>query len=134
MVFRTNLLLAGCLSFLLSTSGPAAAQDIAPEVDLQPLPQEVSVEFDQILAEIEEEKEDIKRIEGRLADFEGVSAAILGDRRDNMWAVTFHKTLELARGVALGSQFYTLYQDASSSLDGRDDDAFGNIFRLLGRK
>jgi porin len=35
-------------------------------------------------------------------------------------------------GLALGSQFYTLYQTASSSLDGRDDDAFGNIFRLLG--
>lgn len=35
-------------------------------------------------------------------------------------------------GVALGSQFYMLYQDASSSLTGRDDDAFGNIFRLLG--
>lgn len=34
--------------------------------------------------------------------------------------------------MALGSQFYTLYQTAGSSLDGRDDDAFGNIFRLLG--
>jgi small conductance mechanosensitive channel len=104
LVFRTNLLLAGCLSILLSTSGPAAAQDIAPEVDLQPLPQEVSVEFDQILAEIEEEKEDIKRIEGRLADFEGVPAEIMGGRRDNMWAVTFHKTLELARSVAAQEQ------------------------------
>ena len=35
-------------------------------------------------------------------------------------------------GVALGVQFYTLYQDASSSLDGRDDNAFGNIFRFQG--
>jgi len=35
-------------------------------------------------------------------------------------------------GVALGFQFYTLYQDASSSLAGRDDDAFGNIFRFQG--
>lgn len=35
-------------------------------------------------------------------------------------------------GVALGLQFYALYQDASSSLDGRDDDAFGDIFRLFG--
>jgi porin len=35
-------------------------------------------------------------------------------------------------GVALGAQLYTLYQDASSSLDGRDDDAFGNIFRFQG--
>jgi porin len=35
-------------------------------------------------------------------------------------------------GVALGLQFYALYQDASSSLDGRDSDAFGNIFRFFG--
>jgi porin len=35
-------------------------------------------------------------------------------------------------GVALGLQFYALLQDASSSLDGRDSDAFGNIFRFFG--
>jgi porin len=35
-------------------------------------------------------------------------------------------------GVALGFQLYALYQDASSSLEGRDDDAFGNIFRMFG--
>jgi porin len=36
-------------------------------------------------------------------------------------------------GVALGAQFYVLFQDASSSLDGRDSDAFGNIFRFFGK-
>ena len=35
-------------------------------------------------------------------------------------------------GIALGFQFYALYQDASSSLVGRDDNASGNIFRFLG--
>jgi porin len=35
-------------------------------------------------------------------------------------------------GVSLGFQLYALYQDASSSLDGRDSDAFGNIFRFFG--
>jgi porin len=35
-------------------------------------------------------------------------------------------------GVSLGFQLYALYQDASSSLEGRDDDAFGNIFRFFG--
>lgn len=35
-------------------------------------------------------------------------------------------------GLSLGFQFYALYQKASSSLAGRDDDAFGNIFRFLG--
>jgi len=42
------------------------------------------------------------------------------------------RRLKDEHGLALGSQFYMLYQDANSSLDGRDDDAFGNIFRLLG--
>ena len=97
---RTNLIAVGCLSFLLSTSSPAVAQDKTPESDPAPLPQEVSAQFDRLLAEIERQKEDTKHIERRLADFEGVPAAILGSRRDGMWAVTFHKTLELARGVA----------------------------------
>ncbi len=35
-------------------------------------------------------------------------------------------------GVALGFQFYALYQKASDSLAGRDDDAAGYIFRFLG--
>jgi porin len=35
-------------------------------------------------------------------------------------------------GVSLGFQLYALYQDASSSLDGRDSNAFGNIFRFFG--
>ena len=34
--------------------------------------------------------------------------------------------------VSLGLQVYALYQDASSSLDGRDDNAFGNINRFFG--
>jgi len=35
-------------------------------------------------------------------------------------------------GVSFGFQLYALYQDASTSLDGRDNDAFGNIFRFFG--
>ena len=35
-------------------------------------------------------------------------------------------------GVALGFQLYGLYQQASDSLAGRDDDAAGYIFRFLG--
>ncbi len=60
---RTSLIVAGCLSFFLSTSSPAAAQDGTPKAELQPLSQEVSAQFDQLLAEIEEQKEDIKNVE-----------------------------------------------------------------------
>ena len=35
-------------------------------------------------------------------------------------------------GVSFGLHFYALAQKASDSLAGRDDDAFGNIFRFLG--
>ena len=35
-------------------------------------------------------------------------------------------------GLSLGFHFYALYQKASSSLPGADDDAFGNIFRFMG--
>ena len=97
---RSNLIVAGCLSFLISTSSLAAAQDKVPEADLQPLPQEVSAQLDQMLADIEEQKDDIKHIEKRLDDYEGVPAAILGERRDGLWAAMFHKTLGLAQEVA----------------------------------
>lgn len=35
-------------------------------------------------------------------------------------------------GLSLGFQYYLLYQNASSSLAGRDDDALGDIFRFMG--
>jgi len=35
-------------------------------------------------------------------------------------------------GLSFGLHFYALAQKASNSLPGRDDDAFGNIFRFLG--
>jgi len=35
-------------------------------------------------------------------------------------------------GVSLGLQLYGLYQKASNSLPGRDDEALGNMFRFLG--
>jgi small conductance mechanosensitive channel len=137
LVFRTDLLVASCLSILLSTSGLAAAQDTAPEADLQSLPQQVSAEFDQILAEIEEEKEDIKRIERRLADFEGVAAEILGTRRDDMWAVTFHKTLELARGVAAqerrGMNVSAYEKIVVRELSDSPDEMYDAIVRLRAR-
>jgi porin len=43
------------------------------------------------------------------------------------------RRIEDENGVALGVQFYALYQDASSSLPGEDSDAFGNIFRFFGK-
>ncbi len=42
------------------------------------------------------------------------------------------KQLKQDYDVSFGLHFYGLYQKASNSLPGRDDDAMGNIFRFLG--
>jgi len=105
---------------MLWASSPAGAQDQAPDADLQPLSQEVSAQFDQVLAEIELQKEDIQRIERRRGDFEAELAAILGARLDRQRTSMFHKTLELARSVA------------SQESEGRDVSAYKeNLVRDL---
>jgi len=134
---RTNLIVAGCLSFFLSTSGPAAAQEKTSEADLQPLPQEISLQFDQLLAEIEEQKEDINHIERRLDDFEGIPARILGERRDGMWAAMFHKTLKLAREIAAqerrGVNVAAYKKTAVGELSDLPDEMYDAIERLRDR-
>lgn len=129
--------MAGCLSFLLATSSLAAAQDKTPEADLQPLPQEVSAQLDQMLADIEDQKDDIKHIEKRLGDFEGLPAVILGARRDGMWAAMFHKTLELAREVAeqeqSGRNVAVYEKTVVSALSDLPDEMYDAIVRLRER-
>ncbi len=100
-VIQAVLIVAGCLSVMLCAISPASAQDSVAGDDLQPLPEQVSAQFVQMLGEIEIQKEDIERIEARLVDLTGTPAEIMGARRDRLWASMFHKTLELARDVAL---------------------------------
>ena len=56
------------------------------------------------------------------------------DNAQRLFAPYFNWKREMQdeSGLALGFQFYSLYQKASSSLDGRDDDALGKLFRFQG--
>ena len=78
----------------------AGAQEAEERADLQPLSEQVAGRFDQAVADIEMQRDDIERIEARLRDLEGVPADILGARRDRQWTALFHAILNLARDVA----------------------------------
>jgi len=136
-VIQTVWIVAGCLSVMLCTISPARAQDTVAGADLQPLPQQVSAQFVQMLAEIEIQKEDIERVEARLVDLTGTPAEIMGARRDRLWASMFHKTLELARDAALqeddGKDVSAYREYLVRELSDLPDETYGAIRRLRGR-
>jgi len=82
---------------------PAGAQEAGEQIELKPLPEQTTVRFDQALVDIGFQKDDVKRIEGRLEELEGVPAVVLGERRDRVWTAMFHNTLNLARDVSAES-------------------------------
>jgi len=99
---------------MLWASSPAVAQDAVAETDLQPLPEKVLARFDQMFAEIEVQKEDIRTLDTRSADYEGLIAELLGTRRDRIWISMFQNTATLARDVAAqkaGGKDVSAYQD-----------------------
>ncbi len=136
-VIQAVLIVAGGLSVMPCTISPASAQNTVAGADLQPLPQQVSAQFVQMLAEIEIQKEDIERIEARLGDLTGTPAEIMGARRDRLWASMFHKTLELARDVALqendGRDVSAYREHLVRELSDLPDETYGAIQRLRGR-
>ena len=99
-MIRSISSMAGCVLVALCVLSPANAQETDGRVDLQPLTAQVIARFEQALADIEVDKEDIQRVEERLGGMEGIPADILGARRDRQWTSMFHKTLDLAREVA----------------------------------
>ena len=68
---RKFLVIAAWVSISFWSLGAAYARDTDEAVELQPLSADVATQFDQRLAEIENQKEDIERIESRLGEFEG---------------------------------------------------------------
>ena len=98
---RTIFSLTASVLATLCLLGPANAQDADVQNDLQPLSQQVAARLDKVLAEIEIQKEDIKRIEEQHSDLAGIPAQILGARRDRLRTSMFNKTLALAKDVSL---------------------------------
>ena len=105
--------------------------------DLQPLSQQVAARLDQALAEIEIQKEDIKRIEERHSDLAGIPAQILGARRDRLRTSMFNKTLALAKDVSLqedrGKDVSAYKENLVRELGNLPDAASGALQRLKGQ-
>jgi hypothetical protein len=121
----------------LLSLNPAIAQEVGEGPELQPLPEEISARFDQMLADIENQKEDIASTEARLGDFEGTPADILSARRDRVWTSMFHKTLQLARDVAAqqdSGKDVSAYRDhLISELSELPDEAYDTLQHLRSR-
>ena len=121
--------LTACVLTILWWSGPASAQEADGPVDLQPLPEQVAAQFDQMLAKIEMQKEEIKGLDARLVDHEGLIADLLGTRRDRLWTSMFQNIATLARDIyaqKTGGKDISAYQDQilaelTSVPDGADE-------------
>ena len=136
-MIRSILNMAGYVLVALCVLGPVNAQEADGQVDLQPLPEQIATRFDQTLADIEDQKEDIETTEARLGDFESTPADILGARRDRVWTSMFHKTLQLARDVAAqqdSGKDVSAYRDhLTSELSELPDEAYDTLQHLRSR-
>jgi small conductance mechanosensitive channel len=113
MKIQTHSIIATCLLVVLWSLNLAHAQESAPE--LMPLDEQVSARFEQALADIAAQKEDIQRLDEREEQFEGMLADILGARRDRLWAAMLESTVQLAQNAA------------KERSKGRDVSAFTNL-------
>ena len=121
----------------LCLPGSANAQDANAQNNLQPLTPQVAARLDQALAEIEIQKEDIKRIEEQHSDLAGIPAQILGARRDRLRTSMFNKTLALAKDVSLqedrGKDVSAYKENLVRELGNLPDAASGALQRLKGQ-
>jgi small conductance mechanosensitive channel len=126
-----------CVVAMLCLPTSTGAQETDGRLDLQTLTEQVSAEFDQAVADIEADKEDIKRVEERLSGLEGMAAEILTARRDRQWTAMFHKTLDLAREVAAQESTgkdVSAYRDyLVSELGDLPGETYVTLMRLRGR-
>jgi small conductance mechanosensitive channel len=80
--------------------GLASAQQADEQIELVPLTEEVTTDFDQRLTNIALQNVDIQALQGRIDLSEGLVAQVLEIRRDRIWTSMFRETLRLARDVA----------------------------------
>lgn len=134
---RTIFRLTAYLLVTLCIAAPALSQEEATRVDLESLSEKVAARFDQRLAEIAIQKEDIKRIDTQHSDLDGIPAAILGARRDRLSTSMFNKTLALARDVSTeqdrGADVSAYKSNLARELGNFPDTATGALQRLKGR-
>jgi len=128
---------AGYVSISLLSLNPVFGQESEKPVELQPLTENVTADFDQMSADIEIQKEDIGRIEAQLADSDGLAAEILGARRDRLRTAMYRKIATLARNAAAqradGKDISAYFNQLVNDLSGFPDDAYETVRRLRGR-
>lgn len=76
------------------------AQETDEQIELAELTEQVAADFDQRLSEIALQDEDIQQLQARIDSSEGLTAQVLGIRRDRLWTSMFQNTLALAEDVA----------------------------------
>jgi hypothetical protein len=100
IVLQAILVFMGALAFSFIAPGLAYAQEADEQLELEPLPEEVSAEFDQRLTEIALQNVDIQQLQGRVDSSVGLAAQVLEIRRERIWTSMFQNTLALAKDVA----------------------------------
>lgn len=114
----------GALAFSFIASGLASAQEADEQLELAPLPEEVVAGFDQMLSDIALQDADVQQLQARIDSSEGITAEILGIRRDRLWTSMFQNTLALAKDVADR-------RDDGQDVSAYQDRLIGQLTRLL---
>lgn len=136
-MIRTVFIVAGCASMVLLSLNPAIAQEAGEGPELQPLPEQISAQFDQTLADIALQKKDVERLGMRAEVLEGAFVKILVARQDRVWTSMFQSTVDLAKAVATqqanGMDVSAYWDKLVDELEALPDEAHGAMERLRNR-
>jgi small conductance mechanosensitive channel len=95
LMFSVTFLLLGLLVAI-----PALAQEAKTAAEVLPLPESEVIRLDRILADIRNEKEDLKQLEKQLRSSDGVLEDVLSLRTDRLRMAIFVHTLDFAREIS----------------------------------
>ena len=119
---------------VLLSLNPAIAQEAGEGSELRPLPEQISAQFDQILADIALQKKDGERLGMRAEELEGEFVKILVARQDRVWTSMFQSTVDLAKVVATqranGMDVSAYWDKLIVELEALPDEAHGAMERL----
>ena len=136
-MIRTEFIVAGCASMVLLSLNPAIAQEAGEGSELRPLPEQISAQFDQILADIALQKKDVERLGMRAEELEGEFVKILVARQDRVWTSMFQSTVDLAKVVATqranGMDVSAYWDKLIVELEALPDEAHGAMERVRNR-
>ena len=122
---------------VLLSLNPAIAQEAGEGPELQPLPEQISAQFDQTLADIALQKKDVERLGMRAEVLEGAFVKILVARQDRVWTSMFQSTVDLAKAVATqqanGMDVSAYWDKLVDELEALPDEAHGAMERLRNR-